>query len=140
MLGTPYVVSDIFLRNEQNMQIFQLNAAFLAGLLDHLQGDTDLQAARSRIPTIPLLEDPPEFIMYFLGSAFESIFQWFHILGLPLLLALYGWRRLARRNQKRGLTLNDDAADLEEDRPDLNQKGSNPNDLNHENSSRESLK
>ncbi len=122
MLGTPYVVSDIFLRNEQNMQIFQLNAAFLAGLLDHLQGDTDLQAARSRIPTIPLLEDPPEFIMYFLGSAFEPIFQWFHILGLPLLLGLYGWRRLARRNQKRGLTLNDDAAGLEEDRSDSNQE------------------
>lgn len=102
MMGTPYVVSDIFLRNEQNMQIFQLNAAFLAGLLDHLQGDTDLQAARSRIPTIPLLEDPPEIISYLLGSAFEPLFQWFHILTLPLLLALYGWRRLSLRNQKRG--------------------------------------
>lgn len=122
MLGTPYVVSDIFLRNEQNMQIFQLNAAFLAGLLDRLQGDTDLQAARSRVATIPLLEDPPEFVLYFLGSAYESIFQWVHILGLPLLLAIYGWRRLAQRNQKRGLPLNDDASDLKEEQPDSNQE------------------
>jgi ABC-type uncharacterized transport system involved in gliding motility auxiliary subunit len=135
IMGTPYLVSDIFLRNEQNMQIFQLNAAFLAGLIDTLQGDTDLQAARSRIRTIPLLEDPPEFILYFLGSAFEPIFQWFHILILPLLLSLYGWRRLSQRNRKRGLVPEDDADNLVES--DSNHNGSN---LNHGNANREELK
>ena len=111
IMGSPYLVSDIFLRNEQNMQIFQLNSAFVAGLIDELQGDTDLKAARSRIPTIPLLEGPPAFIGYILGDAFEFLFQWFHILALPLLLAAYGWHRLSRRNRKRGISNGGDTTD-----------------------------
>lgn len=105
LLGTPYLVSDIFLGNEQNMQIFQLNAAFFANLLDMLQGDTDLLAARSKVASIPLLEGPSSFTLFFVSQYwYEKLFQWFHIATLPLLLAIYGWLRLVRRNRKRGLT------------------------------------
>lgn len=104
LAGTPYLVSDIFLRSEQNLQIFRLNAGFVSALIEKLQGDTDLSAARSHVPSIPTLRDPPEIVQYFLPVAwFERLFQWMHVLILPGLVAVSGVLRLLRRNRKAGL-------------------------------------
>lgn len=104
LLGTPYLVSDIFLRSEQNLQIFRLNAGFVSALIERLQGDTDLSAARSHVPSIPTLREAPEIVQYFLpGPWFERLFQWMHVLVLPGLVALSGMMRLVRRNRKAGL-------------------------------------
>jgi len=95
VIGSPYLVSDMLLKNEFNMQIYRVNYSFLVNALEAIGGDTDLLAARSRIRSIERLSQTSK-----LG---ETIFTWFHILALPLLLGIYGTVRLARRNQRRGL-------------------------------------
>lgn len=101
--GSAYLVSDVLLREQANgAQIFQLNRAFLLNLLEAVEGDTALLAARSRVRTIsriaPISADEE------VQSAFEAFFTWFHVLALPILLAIYGTVRLTARNRRRGLS------------------------------------
>lgn len=105
VIGTPYLVSDMFLQNETNLQIFTVNRAFLTNLMEATIGDTDLLAARARVHTISHLSSP--------GRSFETAFMWFHILFLPLALGIYGAFRLFRRNQRRGLADRTDSGDGE---------------------------
>jgi len=95
-IGTPYMVSDMLVSSETNLQIYRINQAFISNLLELMAGDTDLMAARSRVQTIQQLQP--------LGPLTESFFRWFHILLLPLIAGLYGTYRLMGRNRKRGLT------------------------------------
>ncbi|MCE9598005.1 MAG: GldG family protein [Spirochaetia bacterium] len=102
VLGTPYLVSDIFLRNEANLQIFKINQAFVLNLIESAQGDVDLSEARARVQGIDVLR--PIFAGDEKASKwFERLFTWFHVLFIPVILAFYGWRRLSKRNQRRGL-------------------------------------
>ncbi len=102
VIGTPYLVSDLLLRNQTLLQIFSINRAFVLNLLEAVAGDTDLIAARSRVPALsridPVFPDSPA-----LQSVFESLFSYIHVLGLPIFLAIFGTLRLMRRNQRRGL-------------------------------------
>ncbi|MEQ9362846.1 MAG: Gldg family protein, partial [Leptospirales bacterium] len=102
VIGTPYLISDLLLRNQAGLQVFGINRAFVLNLLEAVQGDTDLIAARSRVPALARL-DPffPESPT--LQSAFETVFTWFHVLAIPAFLAIFGTLRLLRRNQRRGL-------------------------------------
>lgn len=95
VIGSPYLVSDILLRNELNAQMFRLNEVFLMNLLEVIAGDTDLLAARSRVHTLSVLSP--------LSSGAETVLKWVFTLFFPLLLALYGVLRLTQRNKRRGL-------------------------------------
>ncbi|MEQ8351482.1 MAG: Gldg family protein [Leptospiraceae bacterium] len=105
MIPSAYMVSDVFLTNESNARIFQVNLAFLSSALESLQGDTDLVAARLRTRGVDYIEGPPSWFSYLIPSerGFQVVFQWFHILLVPMILGIYGLIRLSRRNQKRGL-------------------------------------
>ncbi len=105
MVPTAYMVSDVFLTNESNARIFQVNMAFLSSALESLQGDSDLVAARLRTRGVDYIEGPPSWFTYLIPSekGFQVVFQWFHILLVPLILGIYGLIRLNRRNQKRGI-------------------------------------
>ncbi|MBX7056577.1 MAG: GldG family protein [Leptospirales bacterium] len=98
VIGTPYMLSDILLRNETGVAVFTLNRAFVLNLLEELNGDSDLAEARARTPQLatisPFFEEYP-----FLRLLFSS----FHILAIPGLLAAYGVLRLYGRNRRRGL-------------------------------------
>lgn len=96
VMGTPYLVSDVLLQRQENAEIFRYNQTFLMNLLEAVSGDEDLIAARSRIPQMRLLEST--------GETFQTLFKWFHILLLPLGLAVFGTLRLIRRNQRMGIT------------------------------------
>ncbi len=103
VIGTPYLVADILLKNELNLQIFEINKAFLANLLEVAAGDTDLLETRARVKTISQLDN---FALIFgpnLGATLEALFMWFHILFVPVALAIYGTMRLFGRNRRRGL-------------------------------------
>lgn len=99
-VGTPYMVSDILYKNEPNQQIMRVNLAFVMNLVEAAQGDQDLVEARSRVPAIDFMR--PVFRSETAQAAFEKIFAWGHVLFLPILLAIYGTRRLRKRTQKRG--------------------------------------
>ena len=102
VVGTPYLVADLLLRNQSGLQVFGINRAFVMNLLEAVQGDTDLAAARSRVPALshlsPLFPESPA-----LQSVFESLFTYINVLLIPLCLAIFGTLRLMRRNQRRGL-------------------------------------
>ena len=102
VIGTPYLVSDLLLRNQSGLQIFGINRAFVLNLLEAIQGDTDLVAARSQVPALarldPLFPNNPGA-----QSWFERLFTYFHVLAIPVFLAIFGTLRLLRRNQRRGL-------------------------------------
>ncbi|MCB1137213.1 MAG: Gldg family protein [Leptospiraceae bacterium] len=102
---TSYMVADIFLTNESNARIFQVNLAFLSSVLESMQGDTDLVAARLRTRGVDYIEGPPSWFSYLIPSdkGFQVVFQWFHVLLVPLIVGIYGLIRLTRRNQKRGM-------------------------------------
>ncbi len=102
VLGSAYMVSDILLRNEPNFQIFRINQAFIMNLVEAAQGQNDLASARARVAGIDYIR--PLFARdESLQSKFEKFFMWFHILLLPVLLGVYGARRLSLRNRRRGL-------------------------------------
>ncbi len=96
LVGTPYIVSDIFFRNQINVEIFKINLAFILNLLEYLQGDTDLLAVRSKVDPIPILKIQ-------LPRELEKFFSWFHILTIPVAIMIYGFIRLRKRYQKRGI-------------------------------------
>lgn len=98
VVGTPYLVSDVLFRNETGAAVFGLNRAFLLNLMESIQGDADLAAARARVRTVSRLG--PAFTQ----SAFlQFIYTWFHILAIPAGLAIYGIARLSGRNRRRGI-------------------------------------
>jgi ABC-type uncharacterized transport system involved in gliding motility auxiliary subunit len=95
VVGTPYMVSDLLLRSDQNAQIFRLNIAFLLNLIEGISGDTDLLDARSRVRRLDtMIPFDPEV---------ETFFKWFFTLTIPGALAIYGAFRIAGRTRKRGL-------------------------------------
>ncbi|MFN3603875.1 MAG: Gldg family protein [Leptonema sp. (in: bacteria)] len=96
ILGTPYLVSDIFFRNEGNLEYFKINMVFISNILEYLQGDLDLLAVRSKISTVP-------FLKVNLGQGLELIFSWFHTLFIPVVLGFYGFIRLKKRYRKQGV-------------------------------------
>lgn len=95
LIGTPYLVSDIFFRNEANIEYFRINFAFLQNILEYLQGDLELLEVRSKIPVLPVLQ-------IHLPRELQTVFAWFHTLTIPVLFAIYGFLRLRKRYQKRG--------------------------------------
>lgn len=103
VIGTPYLVSDVLLKNERNLQIFEINRAFLMNLLEVASGDTDLLETRARVKTISHLDNFALLWGPTLGGLLELLFMWFHILFIPVLLGVYGTLRLIGRNRRRGL-------------------------------------
>ncbi|GIX42041.1 MAG: gliding motility ABC transporter [Leptospiraceae bacterium] len=96
LIGTPYLVSDIFFRNEANIEYFKINYSFIQNILEYLQGDTDLIAVRSKVPFIPILQIQ-------LPVELQKVFSWIHTLTIPLILSIYGFIRLRNRYRKRGV-------------------------------------
>ena len=96
LIGTPYLASDILLQNRTNAQIFRINLSFIENLIEAAYGDTDLIAARSKIRYLDTMVQT--------GKTFETIFSWFFILFIPMLLGIYGSIRLYHRNKRRGIT------------------------------------
>ncbi|MCS7205871.1 MAG: GldG family protein [Leptospiraceae bacterium] len=95
LIGTPYLVSDIFFRNEANMEYFKINFAFVQNVIEYFQGDLDLLEVRSKIPILPVIQLQ-------LPKELQTAFAWFHTLTIPVLFAIYGFLRLKKRYQKRG--------------------------------------
>ncbi len=98
LIATPYLVSDIFFRNESNIEYFKINFMFLQNLLEYLQGDVDLLAVRSKVPFVPILQIQ-------LPKELQTIFSWIHTLSIPILLGIYGFIRLKKRYRKKGVEL-----------------------------------
>jgi ABC-type uncharacterized transport system involved in gliding motility auxiliary subunit len=96
LIGTPYLVSDIFFRNEANIEYFKVNYSFVQNLLEYLQGDTDLIAVRSKMPFISVIQ-------YQFPVELQKIFAWFHTLTIPVILGIYGFIRLKNRYRKKGV-------------------------------------
>lgn len=96
LLATPYLVSDIFFRNEGNLEYFKINMIFINNILEYLQGDTDLLAVRSKVATVP-------FLKIAFDRSLELLFSWFHTLLIPVGLAIYGFIRLKKRYKKQGV-------------------------------------
>ncbi len=96
LIGTPYIASDIFFRNEGNLEYFKINMIFLNNILEYLQGDTDLLAVRSKVAIVP-------FLKFSFDKTFEMIFSWFHTLLIPISLSIYGFIRLKKRYKKQGV-------------------------------------
>jgi ABC-type uncharacterized transport system involved in gliding motility auxiliary subunit len=96
LIGTPYLVSDIFFRNEANIEYFKVNFAFLQNIIEYLQGDTDLLAVRSKVPFIPVIQIQ-------LPIELQKIFSWIHTLAIPLIISIYGFIRLRNRYRKKGV-------------------------------------
>lgn len=112
-ISSPYMVSDIFFRNQQNMEIYALNQAFLFNILEFLSGDEALIAARSKVRTVDYISLPT----WMASDSFEFVFEFLHILLIPVFLAVYGMMRLLTRNQRRGLTISKASeSDAEESR------------------------
>ncbi len=113
VIGSSFMVSDIILRRNANARYYRLNLVFLTNLLETLGGDTDLQPARSRIRSIESIQRT--------GPTFESLFKWFHIFFIPIIIAILGTMRLMRRNRRLGLEeakaekVADDASDQDSD-------------------------
>ena len=95
VIGSSYLLSDILLQRAENAEIYRFNHIFLSNLLEAAAGDNDLLAARSRVRA-------PEYLAN-VGTGFQSLFKWFHILFLPSVLAIWGTVRLTRRNRRVGL-------------------------------------
>lgn len=95
VFASPYMVSDILLTGQLNFEIFNLNRAFFLNVLEALQGDDELLAARARIPAMAILEIK--------NPVFQFLFLLFHLFTIPVLLAIYGTFRLIRRNKKEGI-------------------------------------
>jgi len=102
VIGTPYLVSDVLLQRPENAEIFRINQAFLVNLLEAVTGDTDLLAARSRLRSPEYLQEA--------DPVFQAMFKWFHILFLPILVAILGTMRMFRRNRRLGLASTKGAA------------------------------
>jgi ABC-type uncharacterized transport system involved in gliding motility auxiliary subunit len=96
LIGTPYLVSDIFFRNEANIEYFKVNYSFVQNLLEYLQGDTDLIAVRSKMPFISVIQ-------YQFPVELQKIFAWIHTLTIPIILGIYGFIRLKNRYRKKGV-------------------------------------
>ena len=107
VIGTPYMVADMLVaertRSEANLQIFQINSAFLINLLEVSGGDWDLLEVRSRVKQIAYLDNLALVFGPGLGGLLEFLFMWFHILFVPAALAIYGAIHLMARNRRRGL-------------------------------------
>jgi len=95
IIGTPYMVSDVLLQNRTNAQIFQINLSFILNLIEAAYGDTDLIEARSKIRYLDTLAQT--------DKTFETLFSWFFILSIPLIIGIYGAFRIFQRNKRRGL-------------------------------------
>jgi ABC-type uncharacterized transport system involved in gliding motility auxiliary subunit len=96
LIGTPYLISDIFFRNEANIEYFKVNYSFVQNLLEYLQGDTDLIAVRSKMPFISVIQ-------YQFPVELQKIFAWIHTLTIPVILGIYGFIRLKNRYRKKGV-------------------------------------
>ena len=95
VIGTPYMVSDILLRNQLGTSIFRLNNAFLLNLIEAVTGDSELAAARSRQRTLSTIIVKSKLL--------QNMISWGFSLILPLALGLWGAWRLKERNKKRAL-------------------------------------
>ena len=94
LIGSPYLVCDLLLKNQTGASVFSLNSAFLMNLLETVDGDTDLIEARSRKHTFTTLVIKNKFIQKFIAWTFS--------LGLPLGIAIWGASRMTQRSRKRG--------------------------------------
>ncbi|MCB1325931.1 MAG: GldG family protein [Spirochaetales bacterium] len=95
VVSTPYLVSDLLIYGQANQFYYQINLAFLMNLLEAMEGDTDLLAARSRVQSVPR--------MLIEGEGWQVFWTWLHVLLLPLLAGIYGFVRLTGRHRRRGV-------------------------------------
>lgn len=95
VIASPYMVSDILLHNQNGLQVFNLNRAFLLNLLEMMEGDTDLAEARSRQPTLSTLNVESKF--------FQKLVSWILSFAFPVFFGIFGTLYLIRRAKKRGV-------------------------------------
>ncbi|MCB1172314.1 MAG: GldG family protein [Leptospiraceae bacterium] len=97
LIGSSWLVSDILLTGQINFQLFGINRSFVQNTLEAMQGDDELLAIRSRVPSLAILEmENPIWVI---------LFTLVHIFTIPGLLAVYGTMRLIRRNRKQGIVV-----------------------------------
>ena len=82
VIASPYMVSDILLHNQNGLQVFNLNRAFLLNLLEMMEGDTDLAEARSRQPTLSTLNVESKF--------FQKLVSWILSFAFPVFFVFLG--------------------------------------------------
>ncbi|EMJ93272.1 hypothetical protein LEP1GSC193_4129 [Leptospira alstonii serovar Pingchang str. 80-412] len=93
VIGSPYLVSDLLAYPETRKIYQESNIPFLLNALDISGGDTDLIQIRGK---------KSAFLKLNPFSENEKItFSFLNLLGIPLLLGLYTFFRIRRRNSRR---------------------------------------
>ncbi len=90
IVGTPYLISDMFVSNQYVDTFQKTNLPFFANLLDVFLGDTDLLATRTKQAYIRNIKpvSKPEQIVY----------SFINILFIPIGIGIYAFVRLKKRN------------------------------------------
>lgn len=92
VIGTPYLIADILAMNRDTGEVFQSsNIPFFLNLLDTISGDTDLLAARSKQSAILNLKPVDKNV--------ERIASFINVGLFPLILVIYAFQRLKKRNR-----------------------------------------
>ncbi len=90
VLGTPYLISDMFITN-QHIEIMQkANIPFFFNLVDIFSGDTDLISTRTKQAYIRNLKP--------ISKTIQNIFSFVNIFFIPVGIAIYAFVRLKKRN------------------------------------------
>jgi ABC-type uncharacterized transport system involved in gliding motility auxiliary subunit len=90
VLGTPYLLSDIFFSKQSYMEDFQkTNMPFFLNLLDIFSGDTDLLSTRTKQAYIKNLKPIAKWEQYILSTI--------NILFIPIFIGLYAFIRINKR-------------------------------------------
>ncbi|TGL58480.1 GldG family protein [Leptospira sarikeiensis] len=90
VLGSPYIVSDLLAFPEFSEILKNANIPFLLNAIDILRGETDLLEVRSKGSAVLKMKSLPFYI--------ETAISLFHLFLIPLLVGIYAFRRLKKRN------------------------------------------
>ncbi|PJZ66419.1 gliding motility ABC transporter [Leptospira wolffii] len=90
VIGTPYLVSDLLAYPDFRDILRNSNIPFFLNMIDLMRGEDDLVLARTKDSAILNLKDLP--------FGLETGISLFNVFVIPLLLGLYGFRRLRSRS------------------------------------------
>ncbi|TGM04660.1 gliding motility ABC transporter [Leptospira barantonii] len=93
-IGSPYLVSDLLVYPETREMYQESNIPFLLNAIDITNGDTDLIQVRSKKSAFLKLKP--------FTQTEKITFSFLNLFGIPLLLGLYTFFRIRRRNSPQG--------------------------------------
>jgi ABC-type uncharacterized transport system involved in gliding motility auxiliary subunit len=95
VIGTPYLISDIFFTKEQYVDVFRkTNLPFFLNLLDIFSGDTDLIATRTKQSYVQNLKS--------IGKLEQMVFSIMNLFLIPIGISIYAFLRIKSRNLGKG--------------------------------------